>query len=1715
MTEEYDDLQRKLEAYLSTDRLPENLDEDQVIATGSQVKTIYHEGVLLAASLSTASIPPSSPSNVGAGGLINELPKLSLATFDGRSEHWLEFYSKFVSLVDENPALTLKQKLLYLVTHLKGEAYDKVAALPITDDSYAVALSTLKARYHNPRLAAKIYCSNLLQLPSVSIRSASSIRKLVDTFNLNYRSLQALRTDDIYQQIYALFLLSKLDLPLRERFEAAIVERSRVPDVADVIAFLTATAEQREHASLEVGPSAPSSARPARGPGGTTTAFSLSTLSTQVDTRRSASNKQKNSGAMHCPCCDSNSHNLWQCSSWLALTPKARYNRVRGKRCCLSCLRKQHSGTCGGKCKTCGSTRHHTLLHFGDKKTSSTSTGDAPAGASGASSAVTSANSDPASQVGAPVPDHPPTVTLSSSVAQPEGVLLATCLALITSPNGGYLVVRAILDTASHASFLSEACAIRLGGICYKTHVDVSGVGDCRTRASKLCHLAVSTLTREELANDHPFIILPKISTNLPRFSLVSAVKSACTDLVLADPTFDVSAPIDALLGADIVASALSGEVVSLGKDLPVAVNTKFGFVIMGKAPIALKCNLACTNGISNFPVDLVSSQLLHCQYHSNFSVTTLATTTSGDLSEQVGRFWELEQPPVMSTPLSEEDVAVENFYVASTRRLPSGRYQVRLPFRPDAGRLGTSLRGAMSRFLALERKFQSNATFKQKYVQFMRDYTAQGHMTLVTDANFPKYFIPHHGIFKTRGESDKLRVVFDAAMKTSSGASLNDLLSVGPKLQALIADVVTLFRRHRYVFTCDIEQMYRQILIHPDDCAYLCILWREEVTAPLQVFALQTVTYGLTCAPYQALRTLRQLALDEGPFYPRAASVLTLNTFVDDIAAGADCEEDLLGLRSELVDLLARGGFTLKKWCSNHPLISPNHGAVPHPILGLMWCPSSDSFSIPSLSGLRTQDLVTKRLVLSQLAQLYDPCGWLAPFIFVGKAFFQKLWIRELEWDTPLDPELSDVWRSYVTALRELHLFSLPRPLTGLAAPAICILHGFCDASQLGYAAVLYLVSSFQSGPPVVALIAAKTKVAPLKAVSIPRLELLGAYLLANLVRHYSEMLSRHLHLNQIALWTDSTIVVNWINTPTYKLKTFVANRVAAITEWTRVSDWRHIAGESNPADLASRGVALRPLLSSQLWWSGPDWMRGDPDQWPLSSPVTSQSLPELEREFRVTSLLVQKSPAGLFDRLSSWPAVVRATSVIMKWISLRRGVSLSDVERRSAALVCVVKYIQREAFGRELQALRSGGALPSRLRRLTPYLDELGIIRVRGRLGQSVAVPCRCPVVLPKDHRLTELLIHHTHLWLGHAGLLQVQYQLSRDYWILAARQKIRSVLFKCVTCFKARPQVVYPLMGDLPAARVNPAPPFYTTGMDYAGPFILRAHSLRKAPSIKAYLCIFICFATKAVHLEVAQGLSAAAFLDVLQRFISRRGKPHDLYSDCGRNFVGAHAKLKREMKAFLTSSNVSSVVSSFAGEHSINFHFIPPAAPHQGGLWERAVKSAKYHLERMVGARCLTLFNFATFCTRIEGILNSRPLTSMSSDPGDLQALTPGHFLIGRPIVSPPEPRVSPNDGSVRHFALISKLLQSFWERWRLEYLSSLHARSKWSAKTDNLEVGDLVILHEPNCPPLMWPLGRVSAVYPGGDGIVRRASVTTASGTYDRPAVKLYRLPVGP
>jgi hypothetical protein len=924
---------------------------------------------------------------------------------------------------------------------------------------------------------------------------------------------------------------------------------------------------------------------------------------------------------------------------------------------------------------------------------------------------------------------------LHSPTSKCSTVVLGTLLVKLTSSKGTTHVFRALLDSGSMCDLITERAAQILGTKRHKSDIHLTGLSQTATHHKGQTYLNIETLSGVLISPQHPMLILDNLTVDLPRVPISPEVVKLTRRYVLADPSFHLPGRIDVVLGGSLFPQLFTHEQYSLGQHMPHVVGTHFGFVVMGSAPCASQ-----------------SSPTSNEHSPANLNVALL-TTSDANLHSALQRFWLQEEPPTYTKKSAEEELC-DNHFQTTHSRDTDGRYTVRLPFKEAHPPLGSSQHSAERRFYSLERKLSTQPEFSTLYHEFMNEYFSLGHMTKLetVDSTTPHYYLPHHGVLKENSSSTKLRTVFDASNKTSTGVSLNDILLTGPKLQTNICDIVLHFRLYNIVFTCDIRQMYRQIRVHPDDQKYQLILWRDNPSQDLSTYQLTTVTYGVNSSPYLAIRTLHQLAEDEGEAFPAAAQVVKSNTYVDDIITGIDTIDDALELQGQLISLLSRGGFELRKWSSNakellqtlpqehleSPVFLEATNEPLFSILGLHWSPISDCFTYSLNFPLDPQP--TKRSVLSLIAKIYDPCGFLSPCIMLAKCFMQYLWTTGLTWDEPLPTHCADKWHAFVADAQHLKKVSIPRALKMSLASAI-ELHGFSDASEAGYAAVVYFRCQLDNGDVIIRPIIAKTRVSPLKKVTLPRLELSAAHLLAQLVAHCLSLIKTKVTTQHIHLWCDSSVVLTWLRTPPYRLKTYVANRVSQTQELIPLESWRHIASADNPADCASRGISASLLVDHPLWWTGPLWLKLPHCDWPSSQfvPMDLSSSDEMKKTPLAILTTVQQKEWDLMSTFSSWNKLQRIVALVLRFLHncrenerIKGPLTPSEITK---ARLRIFSLVQQAAFADEISSLQNQRDCSTRIQRLMPFLDSDGILRVGGRLSRSsLPQESQHPVLLPK---------------------------------------------------------------------------------------------------------------------------------------------------------------------------------------------------------------------------------------------------------------------------------------------------------------------------------------------------------------------------------------------
>nr|XP_012215482.1 PREDICTED: uncharacterized protein LOC105667925 [Linepithema humile] len=769
-----------------------------------------------------------------------QLPKLNLPKFSGEQLGWESFRDLFRSLVHEVSDIPPVQKLQYLRGCLAGEAEEIAANLPLTDAAYQGAWNDLVARYDNQRILLFVHMRNVLSCPNVAKSSPSEIKRLLATVNQSIRAFTSLkRPVDQWDDWLVHLLVSKLDSHTRLHWETSLADSRAFPTFKQLQEFL----ENRIRALEAANPEA-SLART------TSTPSPKTTKGSRVSANMASTAKPK--GKSKCLLCQ-DAHALPYCARFKAMTVVQRSEQAKKLGACLNCLRGgHHADACPstGRCLVCAG-KHHTALHGFQPQ---------PVGVSG----VVNMNGSPASTAKAL------NMSVSTYVSRPAGVtLLATAQIILQSDAGQSIKVKALLDPGSEATFVSERAAQQLRARRKRVHVTVAGLQGIQTgTVTSSIGVGVRSPVNPTVHIKTEALVLRNLTNLLPAKQVLLPSGMHLFGLTLADPLFNVPAKVDAILGADIYDRILEPDIRRGDPGTPTALRTAFGWVLTG----TVQANEQGT----------VASHRLSVHH----------ALSTDDISRALQRFWEIEEIPSQQPQDPDETKAEQHFRATHARDL-TGRYVVRLPRKEDkAVRLGASRPAALSMLLSSERRLSKQPDLHKRYTDFMVEYLALGHMNPVGPEKSvarDSYYLPHHAVFKAGDPAGKIRVVFNASCRTTSGYSLNDCLLPGPRLQADLWLILSKWRLFRIGFMADIVKMFRQIQVHPEDANLQRILWRATPSEEVRDYYLTTVTYGATSAPFLALRTLRQLAQDESERFPLGAAILTRHSYVDDILAGGD----------------------------------------------------------------------------------------------------------------------------------------------------------------------------------------------------------------------------------------------------------------------------------------------------------------------------------------------------------------------------------------------------------------------------------------------------------------------------------------------------------------------------------------------------------------------------------------------------------------------------------------------------------------------------------------------------------------------------------------------------------------------------------------------------------------------------------------------------------
>ena len=576
----------------------------------------------------------------------------------------------------------------------------------------------------------------------------------------------------------------------------------------------------------------------------------------------------------------------------------------------------------------------------------------------------------------------------------------------------------------------------------------------------------------------------------------------------------------------------------------------------------------------------------------------------------------------------------------------------------------------------------------------------------------------------------------------------------------------------------------------------------------------------------------------------------------------------------------------------------------------------------------------------------------------------------------------------------------------------------------------------------------------------------------------------------------------------------------------------WRYCPTDDNPADLLTRGIRADDLLASQLWDTGPTWLTHR-TQWPIweynqthaaqddeaeTSTPTNPTPPITVSSLQCTDTLGVHNIVDV-TRHGTYSKLLRVTAYVSRFVvNCRRQRpgrltgSLSSNELQDAEMRWLTSC-QSTNFRNEIDNLHSKERRLPLVRQLRLYLDSQGHIRCGGRIHNApVEELVKFPYLLPGKHALTKLIIEDAHRDQLHAGIAQTVTHLRQKFWIPSIRQRVKTVLRKCVMCRKVtgKPYSA-PDPPPLPATRVSDEPPFSVTGVDFSGALHVKEKTGKEH---KVYICLFTCASTRAVHIEIVPDLTEESFMLAFRRFVSRRSLPKRMISDNASTYQAAADQIRRLC--------ASPTIQTALAQRGTEWQFIPKRAPWYGGWWERLIGVTKTTMKKILGRAFIDLQSLQTIVTEVEAMMNDRPLTYVSSSRDDPEPLTPSHLLFGRRLTNLPHINTDSSTSSGIHrradaqqrLKRHTQLLDQYWRRWKHEYLTSLREFHRASGvKNETIRVGDVVVVHEDFQPRLQWSLAVVERLLTGNDGHTRAACIRTQNGLTTRPIVKLYPLEV--
>lgn len=1607
--------------------------------------------------LITRQISQSISSALGSHKKLISLPK-----FNGDADKWPQFFAQFERTTSREQ-YTTEDNVTRLEQALEGRAKDLVSSLLIHHTNVPRIMERLRSRFGMPE---QLVDTQLIAIRKFEAIAEDQLHRIVPFADKVMNLKNFLESAGCEDHLSSPSLLKELEakLPYRERITWGGYSMSlRPPTVKEFSDWLIILADQIHRINLKDG----------------------------------SDQKKKTKLLMHlsedqstCCLCDDR-HGLERCRRFSEMCYDDKWFTAKKHKLCFCCLEPMHhlyqcssKAPCGiNGCKA----MHHKMLH--------NETSNKPM--------------NPDATIFNPT-------TMFSCQNRSRSVLFKILPVNVSGPKGTVQTF-ALVDDGSSVTLMNRDIAEKIGAAGTKGNLRLRWFGNIGSNEEVLVTNvkiggAFNGAKNFPMSNVHVVsdLKLPNQTLDInklhPKFH--SMKRLPIQEFSNVTPTILIGLD-NAHLGVnrDKPRSTLSGPIVCM---------TKLGYVVYGPTDQPVMETPEAVAYLANSNDD---NEDLHELVKLHFSTEEFGTNNSKCLKSK--------------------DEERGNEILESTTKKLHGRFESGLLWKEKVQCFPNNLPMAIKRLESCERKMARDKEYKDAYMKTMAEYFIKGYAKVLSSEEIsnpkgPVWYLPHFGIINPI--KSKFRLVFDAAAEYN-GVSLNSKLLSGADTNQPLIKILSQFREKRFAVCADIREMFHQIQIREQDKDAQRFVFRDDPKKPVNICRMEVMTFGSTCSPATAQHVKNLNAKNFMEENATAAQAIINKHYVDDYVDCFSTEEEAIQISLEVRRIHKEAGFELRGFTSNSEKVSValceerlptdsgkrnmDNGAPNDKILGLSWNVKKDCFTFdirlhkinPKISeGSRYP---TKREYLSILMSVFDPFGFIADFMISMKILLQRIWKTGIGWDDIIPEEYQPAWSSWIHELKKCQAFQIPRCMSNDMFQAESIeWHTMVDASESAFAAVCYVRLIFSNGSAALCFVAGKTKAAPLKHLSVPRLELQAALLGVRLATTFREL--QTFKVDKQFYWSDSKTVLFWIKDEKRRYRQFVANRVSEILDSSSASDWRWVSSQNNVADDATR-LSFSPTFKEQSRWiAGPDWLQKG--EWP-NQPVELQTdlvSDEVLPDNATRILLHVSTPLLNLSNYSDWLKLRRHLAWLLRFVDYirqkkkasRTSNLLASELQRSEMFLC--RLVQRECYSDEFEALTRGKTISrkSSLFRMLPYLDEEHVMRVFGRIDNAPNLPLftKRPIILPKYHHLTKLIVQSYHQSCAHQFDDMIVAEVRRKYWISGIKVLVKQIKRSCNACkiFNARPE--QPLMGQLPYERLTPfVRPFSHTGVDYFGPVTISIGRRQE----KRWVALFTCLTIRAVHVEISQDLSSDAFILCLKNFMNLRGVPTVLYSDNGSNFVGAKNEIIRSAE-FVGQCGIQNATS----EKGIKWKFNNPGDPAAGGCWERLVQAIKRVLKRIMKDVSPRVETLRSFLIEAANIVNSRPLTHVPISSEEEDPLTPNSFLLGCPnsIQTP-----GPTDEKLwclrKQWRILNGLKNHFWRKWINEYLPDLTRRSKNFERVDPLKCGDIVIICDEDVAPRNWLKGMIVEVCEAKDGQVRSVIVRANGKHIKRSASKLAKLDI--